>query len=287
MRNRDALRLALLLAVVMAARSAFAVAPEIISYQGLLTDDEGVVVGNGPYDLRFEIYNAPTAGGILFRQSLQVTVTDGLYNVLLSNNQLPSGGSLSQVFVNGMTYMAVVIEGGPGLTGLPITLAPRQQIASVPYALQSTAAPATIPGAIIDAATKTDPQPITQSGGTTTLLATGGGNLQAAITIPTTSYVVTVIVKVDATLAQDSSPANVIIGLLENCGGGSSVVEEGRWRKSGAQSRITITLLYVDETPAAATCTYGLTASTDNDEADLTINQTSGYTTILVRADPL
>ena len=149
MRNQNVLRLALVVVAVTLARAALAAAPEIISYQGLLTDDQGVVVENGPYDLRFRIFDAPTAGTPLFEQPLQVTVIDGLYNVLLSTNVLPSGAALSQVFANGMTYMEVAIEDGPGIS-VPITLAPRQQIASVPYALQVNAAPSGIPsGGII------------------------------------------------------------------------------------------------------------------------------------------
>jgi len=138
--------LLLALAVALAAGGARAAAPEVISYQGLLTDDQGVVAEDGQYGLRFEVYDAPAGGTLLFRQSLQVTVVDGLYNVLLSTNQHPSGATLAEVFANDITYMAVVIESGPGI-GSEVELSPRQQIASVPYAL--TAGATSIPAGVI------------------------------------------------------------------------------------------------------------------------------------------
>jgi hypothetical protein len=129
--------LCLLLAGPGAAPAA-AEAPELVSYQGVLTLSDGRTVPNGNFDLVFRIFEAPAAGTALYEKSLTVGVASGLYNVLLSEPD--EGVPLTEAFASGsLRYMEVEVETGPPAEGVsyPFTLWPRQQIASVPYALSA------------------------------------------------------------------------------------------------------------------------------------------------------
>lgn len=117
-------------------------APSLLSYQGVLVDLTGSLVQDGTYTVEFGIYPTPTTGSPLFQQTLSVGVTNGLYNVILSGSELPN------VFrTETQTFMQVRILAGPAGSSYsyPVTLMPRQQIASVPYALVATDAPRALP----------------------------------------------------------------------------------------------------------------------------------------------
>lgn len=108
--------------------------PPLVSYQGVLTVDSGVAVPDDQYELRFQIFDAETAGTSLFDQTLFVSTQGGLYNVILS------GTGLREAFYGIPRFMQVtIVSDGGGTITSPVTLAPRQQIASVPYALQAGA----------------------------------------------------------------------------------------------------------------------------------------------------
>jgi hypothetical protein len=130
--------LCLLLAILGAAPAA-AEAPELLSYQGVLTLTDGATVPDGDFDVVFRIFDAPMAGTLLYQKSLTVGVKDGLYNVLLSESDVGTL-SLTEVFASGsLRFMELEVEDGPTAAGVtyPFTVWPRQQIASVPYALDA------------------------------------------------------------------------------------------------------------------------------------------------------
>lgn len=107
--------------------------PQHLNHQGLLTDNAGVIVPDGEYVLRFEIHETPGASGPPpFFQQLTVNVVKGLYNVLLSDN---GGGVLTDAFDGATRYLQISVVTSPGGTYDGLVLSPRQQIASVPYAL--------------------------------------------------------------------------------------------------------------------------------------------------------
>ena len=56
--------------------------PQLINYQAVLTDADGNPI-NGSRDIQFKIYDAATNGTELWSETHTVTVTDGLFNVLL------------------------------------------------------------------------------------------------------------------------------------------------------------------------------------------------------------
>jgi len=114
--------------------------PPTLSYQGVLTDANGVVVPNGTYGLLFEVFQGSSGGTAVFSQALSVVVTDGLYNVLLSTHGvMPYDLEAAFDDANEGRYMQVTIQSSPdpGMP-VPLELSPRQEIASVPYALHAS-----------------------------------------------------------------------------------------------------------------------------------------------------
>ena len=119
---RKAFVIASILALTLAS-AIQAAAPQLINYQGRLTDAAGEPVPDGSYSVFFTIYNAAVAGTPVWDETQIVTSTDGLFAVLL--------GSVNPVFdsvFNGTTrYLGIAVAGDPELS-------PRVALVSVPYA---------------------------------------------------------------------------------------------------------------------------------------------------------
>jgi hypothetical protein len=71
-----------------------------INYQGKLTTPSSVAVANGDYDMSFSLYTAASGGTAVWTESRttadQVTVTDGLFSVMLGEVATLSGVDFSQ-----------------------------------------------------------------------------------------------------------------------------------------------------------------------------------------------
>lgn len=143
---------ATLLTGLALAASARAGAPELISYQGVLLQSGGIAVQDSVYDLNFRLYPQESGGTHVFDQTLTVQVTNGLYNVILSNNPGYDLGDVVQA--HSLLYMQVTILADPA-QGIPsdVVLQPRQQLASVPYALSAGESSAFDPATMHDMAT--------------------------------------------------------------------------------------------------------------------------------------
>ena len=104
-----------------------AAAPAALSYQGFLTDSVGNPV-TGTWTVTFGLYAAPSGGQPLFEESLDVTTDKGLFSVYLGtpDNPLPVAS-----FETGQLFLSLTVETDDG----PVTLTPRQQVVSDPYAL--------------------------------------------------------------------------------------------------------------------------------------------------------
>ncbi|MBM3331866.1 hypothetical protein FJY68_08460 [candidate division WOR-3 bacterium] len=95
--------------------------PQMLSYQGKLTDTLGTPVPNGSYPMMFLLHTQPSGGSPFWSEVQSVTTKDGLFSVLLgSTNPI---GSLPDA---GTVYLAMTVSGGPELT-------PRIRIASAAY----------------------------------------------------------------------------------------------------------------------------------------------------------
>ncbi len=103
--------------------SAFAEVPPFINYQGRLLNGAGLV--NGSVELSLRLFNAPAGGSSLYEDSNTVTVTDGLYATSIGDD--PVAPEFLAALTNPTLFVEVAVDG--------ITLAPRERVASVAYAL--------------------------------------------------------------------------------------------------------------------------------------------------------
>jgi hypothetical protein len=73
----------LLLIIILSAGSIFGQVPQLLNYQGVLTDLAGVPIANNNYNLTFRIYDADGGGTLLWEEAQNVEVQDGIFNVKL------------------------------------------------------------------------------------------------------------------------------------------------------------------------------------------------------------
>lgn len=161
----------LLLAVALAALSTQAGLynpPQVLSYQGYLTDQAGNPLGNtntGPknYNVIFRVWNLQTGGtiggaGDLYAEQQTVTVTSGYFSVLLGlGSQVgaePHTNQISALFSPTLAtplYVEITVL-GIGAGGGNITILPRLQLVSSPYSfLAANAVNATYAANLVNA----------------------------------------------------------------------------------------------------------------------------------------
>lgn len=117
--------------LALLAPMASAATPQVISYQGQLRDATGGPVADGPYLIKFQIYDVPAGGTALWNSGFQtVTITNGLFIYLLGQDvAFPV-----DLFETGSTrYLGVTVGVNPESV-------PRIKFASAPYALQAATA---------------------------------------------------------------------------------------------------------------------------------------------------
>ncbi len=96
----------------------------LISYQGRLTDAAGVPL-SGDYQMRFALYDVPTNGSPCWEETQTVTVSEGLFNVLLG-----SANSIDHSCLTGDVYLGIKVGDDSEMT-------PRELLTSVPYAVHA------------------------------------------------------------------------------------------------------------------------------------------------------
>nr|HPO64215.1 hypothetical protein [Candidatus Kapabacteria bacterium] len=74
-----------ILIIFISISSAFSQVPHKISYQGILTDIDGIAL-NGNYSIQFSLWDEETAGNLLWLEVQQVTVNNGNFDVYLGIN---------------------------------------------------------------------------------------------------------------------------------------------------------------------------------------------------------
>jgi len=70
---------------LIANRSDALAIPQVLSYQGRLTDAKGVPVPDGDYSITFKLYTVPNGGSPFWSETQNVTTRDGLFSVLLGS----------------------------------------------------------------------------------------------------------------------------------------------------------------------------------------------------------
>jgi hypothetical protein len=100
--------------------------PHEINYQGWLGDKGDTAGVTGDLDMTFRLYDARTAGSVLWNETQNaVTVDKGIFNVLLgSGTPIPSS-----IFTGGPLWLETQVESD--------TLSPRKKLVSVGYAMKS------------------------------------------------------------------------------------------------------------------------------------------------------
>lgn len=110
------------LLLLLLVTSAPAQAPDLINYQGRLVQGTNLV--NGAVELTLSLYDASTAGSLLYADSNTVTVVDGLYSTYIGDATI--FGDLDSALTNAQVWLEAVVNGS--------TLSPRERLVSVPYA---------------------------------------------------------------------------------------------------------------------------------------------------------
>jgi hypothetical protein len=100
--------------------------PNLINYQGQLTDANGDALASDVYDLTFKIYDALVDGNLKWEEThADIPVVKGFYNVVLGKNV-----DITPAFSSASAFLEITVD-----TSTPI--APRQQVLSSPYAVKS------------------------------------------------------------------------------------------------------------------------------------------------------
>src|SRR5438128_1074077 len=113
----------LLLAAVLYCGSVHAAVPHQINYQGYLTAPGGAPV-NGTVSMVLKVYNASTGGAALYTETQSVTVTNGVFNLLIGSiTPLPLPFDVPY-------YLGITI-------GADEEMEPRQPVVASAYAIRS------------------------------------------------------------------------------------------------------------------------------------------------------
>ena len=99
----------------------FADIPHLINYQGKLTDTTGKPVTDGTYSVTFRIYDAESAGSLLWEETQSVSIQKGIFSVML-------GGVIALNLSFSKPYWLELKVGNE-------VMSPRQRMASAAYAL--------------------------------------------------------------------------------------------------------------------------------------------------------
>ena len=89
--------------------------PQTLSYQGVLKDTGGMNVPNGDYQLTFNLYPVQTERLAIWTEVQTVTVTDGIFNVILG-----SVNPLNVAF-DAPYFLGVTVGTGSELPLIPLT----------------------------------------------------------------------------------------------------------------------------------------------------------------------
>ena len=114
--------------------------PQLINYQGMLTNAEGQPLETKEYKLSISIFNKPTGGEAVWGPQIfdgrygdghgaKVPVVRGRFNVILGEKDI-NGRIITDAFKTKDAYLEIKVENN-------MPLSPRQQVLSVPFAVNS------------------------------------------------------------------------------------------------------------------------------------------------------
>ncbi|MFH1148211.1 MAG: hypothetical protein V1736_10960 [Pseudomonadota bacterium] len=105
--------------------------PQLVNYQGMLTDAQGAPLETKEYKLSFSIYSVSLGGTAVWGPQVfdSVPVVRGHFNVILGPKDT-SNRDIANAFTTSNAYLEIKV-------GDSTPIAPRQQVLSTPYALQA------------------------------------------------------------------------------------------------------------------------------------------------------
>ena len=118
------LLLSLSLIILLTAITVTGQIPQTMSYQGVLTDNSGVTVPDGDYSILFNLYDVSTSGSPLWTEMQIVTISDGIFNVILGDIN-PLTLPFDEAY-----WLGITIDSGSELS-------PRIELTSSAYSLKS------------------------------------------------------------------------------------------------------------------------------------------------------
>ena len=127
--------------------------PGLVNYQGLLTDDSGVPLGNTAAEnvtLAIRVYDAPSAGALLHSEQQVTSVNQGQFSVLVGlGDPIPNevNRNLAELFNSGNSS-EFHLEVSVTRNGTTEVIPSRQKIIATPFALRAKVAESVAPGAI-------------------------------------------------------------------------------------------------------------------------------------------
>ncbi len=122
---------------------ALAEIPQVIGYQGRITENTGVPVANGTYPMQFRIYDAETGGTMLWNSgTLSVETNAGVFNVVLGE----TGQPVLNLAFDQDYWLLVTYRGEDQL--------PRKRLGSVGYSYMASGL---VPGTEVSGAVTTSP----------------------------------------------------------------------------------------------------------------------------------
>ncbi|GEM_PF-2027357 len=124
--------LILILSAVLAVASTGEV-PRTLSYQGVLRDSGGDLVEDGSYSIRFLIYDDESGGALLWSETQNLPVADGLFNAVLGSDTL-LGLDFDETY-----WLGISVNGGAEMT-------PRTILTSTPYTFRAIVADSVVGG---------------------------------------------------------------------------------------------------------------------------------------------
>jgi hypothetical protein len=114
-------------ALVLSATGAGATASRQFSYQGVLTDDAGVLVPDGAYDLTVRLYGPPPGNALVFIEThTGVPVAKGGFSILVGSIQ-----DMADLDMNAQLSLSLQVGANPEMT-------PRVALGAAPYAMGLT-----------------------------------------------------------------------------------------------------------------------------------------------------
>ena len=119
----------ILMSVLLICHFAIAEVPQMITYQGRIANETGLV--NGTIGLAFQLYTNETAiigESLIYEDSNTVTVSDGLYAAVVGDTTT-TGKLLEAVTLYSNLFVELVVDGQH--------LSPRRQLLAMPYALSA------------------------------------------------------------------------------------------------------------------------------------------------------